>query len=380
MKVLIDARKLGHGGIGAFIDTLIGALVEEVQSGRATLRLLVAGDPARIAAASWGHAVESVAAAHRPYSPSELLGFGRSLSALDLDLVHFPHYTVPLWVSHPVVTTIHDLIHLEAPERFYYPWIAGRWVRHALTSSTAVATVSCATRDALLSRFPEQRERFQSRLAVIPNALGAPYFEYSAVEGGGRKELPRQFFLAVLSMDKPHKGREKLLRAYHQLSQKLGNAAPELVLVGPGAEGVPAAPSIHPLGRVPDFLLCDLYRRARFLVVPSSHEGFGLPLLEAHSQGTPAITLPVPALRELHGEFDLCAPDFSAEALAAALEDGTHRPALDAGQRFTLADQTRTKYAPLKMARSYIELYARAVGLQSERAEQPIGAALAGGA
>ena len=62
--------------------------------------------------------------------------------------------------------------------------------------------------------------------------------------------------------------------------------------------------------------LVELYRGAAALVLPSRYEGFGLPVLEAMSSGTPVVATDDAALREVAGEAAVYAPR---ERLGAAV-------------------------------------------------------------
>ena len=58
---------------------------------------------------------------------------------------------------------------------------------------------------------------------------------------------------------------------------------------------------IYPLGFLPDEDLPLVYSGALAFVFPSYYEGFGLPLIEAMSCGTPVITSDNSSLREVAG-------------------------------------------------------------------------------
>jgi glycosyltransferase involved in cell wall biosynthesis len=84
-----------------------------------------------------------------------------------------------------------------------------------------------------------------------------------------------------------------------------------------------------------------LLSRATAVVLPSRAEGFGLPLLEAMSLGTPTVIADAPALVEVAGGAALVVPREDAAALAAALG----RLAADASLRGGLAAAGRRRAA-----------------------------------
>ena len=54
---------------------------------------------------------------------------------------------------------------------------------------------------------------------------------------------------------------------------------------------------------IPDPVISDFYRMADALFLPSTEEGFGIPILEAGISGIPVFCSDIPPLRELAGEF-----------------------------------------------------------------------------
>jgi glycosyltransferase involved in cell wall biosynthesis len=73
------------------------------------------------------------------------------------------------------------------------------------------------------------------------------------------------------------------------------------------------------LGHVDDDTLVSLYRGAAALCVPSSHEGFGLPVVEAMACGTPVVTVSGTALPEAAGGAALTTEPGDVRALRSGI-------------------------------------------------------------
>jgi alpha-1,3-rhamnosyl/mannosyltransferase len=122
---------------------------------------------------------------------------------------------------------------------------------------------------------------------------------------------------------KPHKGLDLLLGAFETLAPHHPDL--RLTLVGSGA--IASQVADHPYrdrievpGRVTDEQLRALYRGARVFCMPSRHEGFGLPALEAMAAGVPVVAADAGAIPEVVGNAALLVPAEDTEALAAGLD------------------------------------------------------------
>lgn len=129
--------------------------------------------------------------------------------------------------------------------------------------------------------------------------------------------------------------RNKNVSLVVQALEKLGASAPQLVLVGAGADGVFAAPDagrdnrrVRSLGYLEDSDLLGLYANALCLAFPSLYEGFGLPPLEAMALGCPAIVSDQAALPEICGDAALICGDADVDGMAGHIAALASKPDL----------------------------------------------------
>jgi glycosyltransferase involved in cell wall biosynthesis len=134
-----------------------------------------------------------------------------------------------------------------------------------------------------------------------------------------RFTLPERYLMWVGSLQHPDPGK-------HLAELAATRRELPLVLVGPTRPWAHELPDVILTGPVTDDQLAAIYSGAHALVLPSDHEGFGLPAVEALACGTPVAAWEVPALREVLGTRATFVPCGDIEALIAAAE-GARRPA-----------------------------------------------------
>lgn len=216
------------------------------------------------------------------------------------------------------LTVIHDATIFRHPASF------GRGYRavHALlgfvlTRTARIATVSRFSRGELAAIFwvPEER------IAVIYNATD--HFadlrpDDTVIDRLGLRQ--REFFLLVGTL-KPNKNIDFAIRAFQDLD--LGDR--KLVIVGGVHANVFQASTLGTgenlvfAGRLSDAEVAALERRALAFVFPSLYEGFGIPPLEAMTQGCPVLASDIPPVREACGEAALYFDPHDPQDLQAAL-------------------------------------------------------------
>ena len=241
------------------------------------------------------------------------LGWPRLPPLGGAQLVHAPSVAVPPRSGVPLAVTVHDA----APERFpgAFPARGRRFHRQGLHAAARradlVLTVSAAAAEEIttFSTIPPDRIRVVHN-GIDPPALSAAR-RRSILEGWGLADRP--YVLWVGSLE-PRKGVDTLVAAMARLrSRRAAGPAeqPLLVLAGyPGwsSDDLLAPPDraalgseLRQLGPVGEAELWSLYGGASVFAFPSRHEGFGLPVLEAMSQGTAVVASDIPPIREIAG-------------------------------------------------------------------------------
>ncbi len=326
MHVAIDARLYGtfHRGIGRYVTELVRALAELDGVNRYTLLVQPANqEQPRNLPANF----RTLAAPWRAYAAAEQVQLPRLLWRLRPDLVHVPHFNVPLAISLPFVATIHDLITYEFPtERastlpmpLYRVKLAAAYLvfRRAVCGAEKVITVSHDVAQKLGQRFPCSR----GKTVVTHLAPGTPAAATSLA-------LPPRYVLAVGSAY-PHKNLERLVMAVHDVRRS--EPALRLIIAGRrdafmdhltgwvAAQGYGA--TVRFWGAASEGDLAALYTGAAAYVLPSLAEGFGLGGLEALRYGTPVVAADLPVLREVLGPCAAYADPVSVPALTLALQD-----------------------------------------------------------
>jgi glycosyltransferase involved in cell wall biosynthesis len=133
----------------------------------------------------------------------------------------------------------------------------------------------------------------------------------------------KRFFISVGTLE-PRKNLERLLNA-HAHGVDSHPDWPSLVVAGGKGWGIEpiehlvarlgVGHKVFVLGRVTDGELATLYANALALTMPSLYEGFGSPLIEAMSFGTPALASNVSSMPEVLGEAGLLVDPLSIDSI-----------------------------------------------------------------
>jgi len=322
------------------------------------------------------------------YGWQEQLLFPFLLSRYRLDLIHFPHFNVPIFVPVPFIVTIHDLILLHYPTvkatelppfLYWLKYLAYRAVIGlAVRRARAIITVSQFTKSDLEDVYAAARGKVTVTLeAADPFCYWLPPRVERAILGAlGLSELTEgvevidiKRFILYVGNAYPHKNLDQILAVARQF--------PELIFVCVGKEDffyhsfrakVESANqnNIRFVGGIDDQTLGILYRRASAYFFPSLYEGFGLPGLEAMAYGIPVVAARAGSLPEIYGDaayfFDP-ADEAGCRAMIALALDGARTSDSERQARFRQSG----KFSWQRMAYETLHVYRTASERRSNK-------------
>lgn len=318
MKIGIDARNDGTG-VGRYTFSLIRELAKLDRENDYVLFL----NRERFAAyPAPGPNFRTVEAGIPWFTLREQLLLPRLVERERLDLMHYPHVTVPLLSTTPFVVTIHDLNYLGTAAVSSPVRRAGYRVELAKARrARRLIAVSEHTRDTLVRALGVDR----ARVAVTYEAADAPGAvapDTAVLERHGLDEP----FLLYVGAAYPYKNLARLIEAFARVG-----GDHRLVLAGDHEEfgaalraqadaaGL-AARVVFP-GPVTEAELAALYGAALAFVFVSLSEGFGLPGLEAMAAGLPVVAARAGSLPEVYEDAARYCDPLDVDSIAAALRD-----------------------------------------------------------
>lgn len=241
------------------------------------------------------------------YSFKEQIFLPLKLKKYHLDLVHFPHFNVPILYFGNFVVTIHDLTHHFFNKKtskhnfiFYFlKYLAYKLAFFlAVKKAKKIITVSNFVKNQLIKYFRIKGEK----IAVIYE--GVDFKNIESEKPGFQIKSP---YLLYVGNAYPHKNLENLIKAFSELK----DLNLSMVLVGKIdyfyerlkkiIKKFSLEKKIILTDEIPDRNLKWLYKNALAYVFPSLSEGFGLPGLEAMTCGIPVIASDKTSLPEIYG-------------------------------------------------------------------------------
>ena len=370
MRVGVDitSTRTGHNGIARYVRSVLEAL--EASTGCKIIRLRGLGliETAVFPPAHHGYTALADAAPQSalPRVFDSLVRNSVSVIQARPSTFWGPAHRLPLYLPASVrsVLTVHDLCWLHAPEtmRRSTRVLDQLLMTSALERVDAVLAVSNSVAAELISAFPA----LEGRVSVTHLAAALPRLSLDLTADWISSE---SYFLFVGTFE-PRKNLNSLLAAYAKAGRG-DDEWPGLVLCGQaGWGGIDPLSEARRLGigakvrlvtDVSETQLAVLYAKALCLVMPSIYEGFGLPLIEAMSQGRPVVTSKVAAMPEGVGDAGILINPRSIDSIA----EGLRVMARDATLRERLASRAVVRASDFSWHKTAVKTWDVLMGVSS---------------
>ncbi len=243
------------------------------------------------------------------------------------DVIHFTNHLASFFEICPAVVTIHDMIPFIMPEAFRKDHLVylKLYYKHAVKVARKIITVSENSKNDICEILKVKRSK------VIVSHLAAdfhlPIVPEKQTQILSNNNIKQPFFLYVGSIH-PRKNLGRIIEAFAILKRE--KDIPHILVIAGSIRWKSndlfktkafqeVASHIVFLGVVDDVELGYLYSACTALVWPSLYEGFGLPVLEAMSFGSPVITSNCSSLPEVAGDAALLVDPYSIREICDAM-------------------------------------------------------------
>lgn len=282
----------------------------------------------------------------RAFDPSQFLGRNTHLSVLippfgipsgiwfqtklpslcsrhRLDAFWSPAHRLPVFLDKSILSfvSIHDLVWRKAPQTMKWRTFLmdSLLMPMSLKRAYGVFSVSNSTKRDILEFSPDcSKKTIVTPLGVMP---------------ASHQELPANFlakeYILFVGTAEPRKNLGRLIDAFSRLPAVTKASFNFVFVTGKGWGGVNLMKLLDIYGlqeqcivlsNVENGLLSSLYKKAAFVVLPSIYEGFGLPIIEAISNGTPVLTSNLSSMPEVAGRAGLFVDPYSIESISRGLQ------------------------------------------------------------
>lgn len=248
--------------------------------------------------------------------------FQKLLKQYKCDLAYIPNFTLLVWKVVPIVVTIHDLIEFNVPEKFsklrmFYrkmicdPLMAKR--------SDHILTVSQSSYNDIVKYLGVNPSKITLTLNATDKEFFRKYPQQEVEEVLSNYGLQyKEYLLFVGTIDYPGKNIKTVIDAFLSLREKGELEGKKLVVIGKNGYNSEVIydtvkrssfqSDVVFTGYLKDGDLPKFYAGAAIMLYLSLFEGFGLPVLEAMSCGTPVICPNTSCFPEIVEDLDVAVP------------------------------------------------------------------------
>ncbi|MBU0974617.1 glycosyltransferase family 4 protein [Patescibacteria group bacterium] len=359
MKIGIDCRLAGskHAGIGRYIESLILNLLKLPSKNSWVLFFYDENQAKEVLKNHFlDKNFEVIIAPISHYSLKEQIKLPKIFKSANLDLLHVPHFNIPIFYQGKLIVTIHDLLWHEykggcattlSPVKYFLKYFFYKVItRIAVTRAKQIIVPAKTIMDTVTKFYPFT----SSKIIVIKEGRKI----------WNKKITPTKKFkktLLYVGSLYPHKNIKVVLRSLINLqdykllivgSRKIFRDKVETFIKYEKIED-----RVTFLGFLDDENLSKLYTQVTALVQPSFSEGFGLTGVEAMALGTPILASNIPIFQEIYQNIAYYFSPHSESSFSSAI----HELELDDKQRVKNGIKLSKTYSWKKMALKTLEVY-----------------------
>lgn len=365
MKIGIDARLWNETGVGRYIRNLITFLQIVDKKNDYVLFIKSIDEPSVLQIVS-SDKYKLVKTDIHWHSFAEQVKLPGVFAKENVDLMHFPYFSLPILYTKPYVITIHDLIIHHFPtgkastlplpfyaiKHFGYKTVLQRASKHA----AKIIVPLNATKEDLEKTLHISADRIAVTYEGIDRGLLKRNEEKHPHFQDGKK-----YFLYVGNAY-PHKNLERLLRAFSSINQ------PDVRLALVGKEDFfykkieqellqKNNASILVLHDIDDAMLQKLYNHAHAVIAPSLIEGFGLVPLEAMNAGTLVIASEIAAHKEVCADAAMYFKPSNTDSLLDVMRESLSQSSEERKSYLKKGYQRIHNFSWQKMAEETVKIY-----------------------
>ncbi len=362
MRIGIDARLAGsaHGGIGRYTEELLRNVIVSKEH----TWVVFLHHKGQLPWLESRKDIEVVYAPIRHYTLQEQLAMPRICHDANLDLLHVPHFNIPLMYQGKLVVTIHDLLWHERRDRnatTLSPMM--HMLKYRLYTFVAETAIRRAAKVIVPTEHVKQIVKaFTTEKRIVVTHEGVSDVFTKAVE---KVDRPYPYIVYTGSLY-PHKNVSyvlSILEQMHELHAVIVSGRSVFqtsfwseVLKRKLEQRVHIEPSLD------DASVASLYGSAIALVFPSFSEGFGLPGLEAMACGCPVLASDIPVFHEVYQDAAMFIDPYDATSAVRELKQLIHEPKIKALYQ-RKAETLMRLYSWKHMAQQTLQVY-ESVGAQ----------------
>jgi len=259
--------------------------------------------------------------------------------------VHFLAMGLP---RNRTILTVHDCGNLHRLTGWRLTVLRFFWFTWPLRCVRIVTTISEATRQELIKLAGAPPEKVR----VVYNCVSP---EFSGHPKAFNAERPLILMLGTA----PNKNLERMAEALAGITcsvEIIGRPSPaqSAVFAQHGVELITR-------GSVTNEQIVDAYRRCDFLLFASTHEGFGLPIIEAQAVGRPVVTSKCSSMAEVAADSACLVDPFDVRSIRAGIQRVIGDPVYRA-ELVRLGFENQSRFSAAAVAAQYAALYREIAG------------------